>query len=227
MTPFDDFGLAVRSLRRTTEEQFHRLATTNFANLKLVQIALLLSRGSPYNLDSDIYWLDQAFHHAQAARLSENLGPYHRVTWWCCIFRNRVLALARHHPRRLQDHDPGLMLTLDDFGVISILARTSLLSGWKRRLMELFIASCELSGFMNDILLLRCQTLHTGNWQTSYFRTRLYEQEIERVFDIESRLEKWRSERDGIFTMLPEESSGKSANVAIRMVHLLFWWANS
>ena len=62
-----------------------------------MQTCVLLSYWSPFDSETQVssYWAEKAICHAIAAQLPLNLDVgRHRVMWWCCLTRERLIAFA-------------------------------------------------------------------------------------------------------------------------------------
>ena len=75
----------------------------------LTQIRLIISLWSPEpaGVQNNSYWINLAFSHANADELWKarpNIAGRpcrRRLLWWCCLVRNRILALGMRRPYRL------------------------------------------------------------------------------------------------------------------------------
>ncbi|KAH6871218.1 hypothetical protein B0T10DRAFT_417581 [Thelonectria olida] len=127
------------------------------------QVALLLTYYTQSTTDrTNTYWLKIAIHHAQTAGApsyetsdnnSREKGQLKRL-WWCCILRDRVMALSSRRSLQIRAEDFDFSndgLTENDLrdemnGSIVYDAKT------KKVLIELIVMLCELGVVLNDIL---------------------------------------------------------------------------
>ena len=194
----------------------------------LVQIALLLSRWSPYDKSTRVnnYWVDQAFHHAMVARLSESGAPYSRVIWWCCIVKNRGLALGLRRPDTLRVYEPGPMLQWEDCGAMARLALMPQLYSpqvySKICVIEAFIALCGLSELMKDIVLLRSRWGQYADWRTTHTRSAMYKADVMHVLHIEQGFRQWRQSHNNLFAQMGKPSLNRVASTILRVLLIVY-----
>ncbi|EXJ71831.1 uncharacterized protein A1O5_04332 [Cladophialophora psammophila CBS 110553] len=137
-------------------------------NIVLIQTALILSHWSPYDTSKDVnnFWADQAIQHAASGKNFNTGRPHDRVVWWCCLTRNRMLALALRRPHKLKQHEPCDLPVITDFGSSVPGPEFRLLRESKMYAGEIFIALCKLSLIMNKIVLLRHSVSRWDDWRT-------------------------------------------------------------
>ncbi|KAH8803134.1 hypothetical protein F5884DRAFT_861470 [Xylogone sp. PMI_703] len=143
----------------------------------LTQICLILSLWSPgwIGPQNNSYWLDMAFKHATSGQLwkspseTERRGPYcrRRILWWCCVVRDRVLALGMRRPQRLhkipEGEEEDNIITESDFGPeAKFPAFTDLPS--KKSAMLTFIWFCKLSKIMANIAVAQRKHRFSRDW---------------------------------------------------------------
>ncbi|KUJ06339.1 uncharacterized protein LY89DRAFT_790625 [Mollisia scopiformis] len=136
----------------------------------LTQISLILSLWSPgwIGPQNNSYWLDQAFKHASAGKLWEpQPSTRHcrrRLLWWCCLIRDRVLALGMRRPHRL--HRAPLddeVISQSDFGLE---AKYPSYTDRKSKSVAVlaFIWFCKLSKIMEAIAVAQRRNKFSRDW---------------------------------------------------------------
>jgi hypothetical protein len=135
--------------------------------LELVQATLLLTIWAPSDSSPDInsFWLDRAIDHATKLGLPQSRIPGHRIVWWCCIVRNRVLALGLRRPHKLRCLPVPPPLTCADFTIVTSRAFTTYIKG-NLLAAELFLAFCKLSDIIESVVKLRAQITTWDEWKT-------------------------------------------------------------
>lgn len=127
------------------------------------QVALLLTYHAPTIYDrTNSYWLSTAIHFARMCGAdkyqSRGLGFDCKATlkrlWWCCILRDRIMALGLRRPLQIKPTDfdfskPGLLE--DDFQD-EIYSSKVYEPATKRVLVHLAASLCDLAVAMNDII---------------------------------------------------------------------------
>lgn len=128
------------------------------------QVALMLTYHAPTVYDrTNSYWLSTAIHFARMCGAdmyeSQGLGFECKATlkrlWWCCILRDRIMALGLRRPLQIKPTDfdfskPGL---LEDDIKDEIYNSKVYDPATKRVLVRLAASLCELAVAMNDILM--------------------------------------------------------------------------
>ena len=165
-TPFPSVPAGHKALFNEVRRLYHLAGRKYQGHVALVQAALLLSHWSPYDNSTEVnnFWADEAFHHATIGRLHDSQQSYHRVIWWCCIVRNRVLSLALRRPHKLRRYESGPMITLADFNHRRFPNGTRLKQR-RFRAAEIFISLCKLSMVMNKIVLMRHPGIRWDDWR--------------------------------------------------------------
>lgn len=90
--------------------------------------------------------------------------------WWCCVIRDRIIALASHSPLLITmdqfDHDTATPLTADDFED-EISASEVYEPNVKRLLVELFLLQSQLAAVLSQTIVtvsqLRGPSTRTSN----------------------------------------------------------------
>jgi hypothetical protein len=138
----------------------------------LTQVCLLLSLWSPGWIGSqnNSYWLDMAFKHATAAKLWEqmpsdtNQNCRRRLLWWCCLIRDRVLALGMRRPHRLHKaRHTETLITEKEFGLEGKFPSYTDIES-KRVAMFSFIWFCKLSKIMEAIAEAQGRNRFARDW---------------------------------------------------------------
>jgi hypothetical protein len=166
----------------------------------LTQISLLLSLWSPgwIGAQNNSYWLDMAFKHAAAKRLWEHdpedksKNSRLRLLWWCCLVRDRVLALGMRRPHRL--HKALLeddIVSKSDFGVE---AKYPSYTDFKSKQVEIlaFIWFCRLSRIMETIAIVQRQNRFVRDWNGDNVEN--ITSELEEVISLQDKLDTWLKE---------------------------------
>lgn len=139
----------------------------------LTQVCLILSLWSPgwIGFQNNSYWIDMAFKHATSARLwesqSRNEGSTRdsRFLWWCCVVRDRVLALGMRRPHRLHNtFITDVSITEENFGLEAKFPSYSDL-GTKRVSMLAFIWLFKLSKIMVDLAVMQRRNKFSRAWE--------------------------------------------------------------
>ncbi|PVH74660.1 hypothetical protein DL98DRAFT_658625 [Cadophora sp. DSE1049] len=172
-----------RSVLEGQEAQVDQLKARYWSQLTtdqvvLTQICLILSLWSPgwIGTQNNSYWLDMAFKHATCERLWEvklndlnkkdDPNNRNRLLWWCCLIRDRVLALGMRRPHRLHKapsltHDH--LITSSDFGLEA--QYPSYLDVESKQLAMLsFIWFCKLSKIMARIAVVKGRMRFERDW---------------------------------------------------------------
>ncbi|KAL2678472.1 hypothetical protein Neosp_009218 [[Neocosmospora] mangrovei] len=157
------------------------------------QSALMLTYHSPTIFDkTNSYWLSTAIHFARQAgadRCGATGGSRKgqaalKRLWWCCILRDRIMALSLWRPVQISLTD----LDFDSLGLLEDDVRQEIRGSavydptTKRILAELVGCLCELSVVLNDILMICYTPTPDANDPT---RT------LTRLKDSVSRLNEW------------------------------------
>jgi hypothetical protein len=147
-------------------QRFVRVETQHEGRLEMVQVALLLTLWSPYDSSSQVntFWLDKALHHASKAKLQWSKRPEHRTLWWCCVVRNRTMALGLRRPHKLTVLSTPLMPILSDF---EHLIDSSQEKVGKRQICmaRAFICMCKLAGIVKSIAIINNPNLSWNSWK--------------------------------------------------------------
>jgi hypothetical protein len=132
------------------------------------QVALMLTFHAPAIYDKvDGCWLKTAIYFAKKASADRykytGADLRYEITlkrlWWCCILRDRIMALCLQRPLRIKPEDfdfsqPGLLAEdLDDEVSCSEVYDPSI----KKVLVQLVASLCELVVTINDLLIF-CQS---------------------------------------------------------------------
>ncbi|RFU30621.1 hypothetical protein B7463_g5723, partial [Scytalidium lignicola] len=170
----------------------------------LTQICLILSLWSPgwIGPQNNSYWLDMAFKHAAAGQLweppseTDRKGPYcrRRVLWWCCVVRDRVLALGMRRPQRLHKIPEGeedAIITESDFGSEANYSSFTDLSS-KKSAMLTFIWFCKLTKIMANIAVAQRKHKFSRDWNGDAVGNTA--SELEEVNKLDVELNSWLEE---------------------------------
>ncbi|KAE9371338.1 hypothetical protein N431DRAFT_341151 [Stipitochalara longipes BDJ] len=168
----------------------------------LTQICLILSLWSPgwIGAQNNSYWLDMAFKHATMGRLWEGKpgdmikGRKCRkhLLWWCCLIRDRVLALGMRRPHRLhktpiQDE----IISEEDFGLEATYPSYTDVKS-KRVAMLAFIWFCRLSRIMEAIAVVQRRNRFARDWNGDNVGN--VTSELEEVNHFDMQLKEWLEE---------------------------------
>jgi hypothetical protein len=140
-----------------------------------------------------------AFKHATMGRLwevqpstlssSKGRKCRERLLWWCCLIRDRVLALGMRRPHRL--HKTPIqddIISEEDFGLEAIYPSYTDVKS-KRVAMLAFIWFCRLSRIMEAIAVVQRRNRFARDWNGDNVGNVTSELEEVRVFD--TRLREW------------------------------------
>ena len=162
----------------------------------------MLSYWSPYNSDSQVnsYWVDRAFQHARAIRLSDpdcdsgTLCCRRRIVWWCCLIRDRLTSFGLRRPYRL--HEPALgwkAVTERDFGLETIFPRyVSVLS--KRDTIAAFLWLCKLTDIVSAMTVFQEDSRFEREWSDNVKDRTEITRELQQISMFDAQLKKWRKE---------------------------------
>jgi hypothetical protein len=194
----------------------------------LTQISLLLSLWSPDNsgFQNNSYWLDMAFKHATAGMISEsryedNTQPCRRkLLWWCCLVRDRLLALGMRRPHRLHTTSQSQnIITEKDFGLEAQRPYYTDLKS-KRVAMVSFIWFCKLSNIMASIAIFQRQNKFSRDWNGENSKDSSSELDQVRQFDRE--LETWRDEfESAILDVLGNDSPARAVFIPVALLRII------
>lgn len=161
-----------------------------------------MSLWSPCNSDIQVnsYWVAVAFDHEREYRSSviaireadESQLCCSNVLSWCCLIRERMLAIGMRRPNRLnrRAYVPPLP-TNKDFGrepwSPSHISRDS-----KEELCGMFRSLCTLSDIMEDMAIFHRSSRFLREW--SEFTAKVSSQEVQQVFALEQRLICWQED---------------------------------
>jgi len=214
------FRTPYRSVHEGQEAQFDQVKARYRSQppedpVVLTQICLLLSLWSPGSISegprylkhqyccsdgvqNNSYWLNLAFKHATAGELwraqPDNVGqPCRRkLLWWCCLVRDRVLALGMRRPYRLHRAPfEETLISQVDFGLErKYPSYTDFQS--KQISMLAFIWLCKLSEIMAAIAVFQRRTRFSRDWNGESIQTSV--EELLDVVKLEQELRKWKEE---------------------------------
>jgi hypothetical protein len=183
----------------------------------MTQIELLLSLWSPPNSghQNNSYWLDMAFRHAKEAKLweprSDNVHkPCRlRLLWWCCIVRDRVLAIGMRRPHRLHRVPSEVfIISAKDFGLEEV---TPFYTNTESKRIEIlaFIWLCKLSEIMAAIAVFQNRINFDRDWNGASSGSS--STELEEIIILDGRLEFWRDS----FKSAVYEATGDDDHLAV------------
>jgi hypothetical protein len=124
----------------------------------------------PGGVQNNSYWMNLAFKHENEDELWKTRPPIdgrlcrRRVLWWCCLVRDRMLALGMRRPYRLHrgPFEEDLTSELDfSFEAASYLT-TEIQS--KRIAIFAFVWLCKLSEIMAAIAVFQRQSKLSREW---------------------------------------------------------------
>jgi len=164
--------------------------------ISLIQSSLIISSWSPAPPapihENNSYWVDLAFKHANSVQLwsgSSAECSRRRLLWWCCIVRDRHLAVVLRRPYRL--HNITTTGELPSYGDFSIEAtEPSFLDLPSKRLAMLsFVWLCRLSEIMARIAHFQRQFRFSLEWNGTVDVS----SGSEEIYDLDRQLDEWRS----------------------------------
>jgi hypothetical protein len=220
-TPFQSVPVGHKALFGQVRRLYH-LAEGKFSgHVALVQTSLLLSHWSPYDNSREVntFWVDEAFHHAITGRVYDGKGTYHRVIWWCCIVRNRALALGLRRPHKLRRYEPGRILTIADFDPNASIFGAA----FKRRRVcaaRIFISLCKLSVMMNKIVLLRHNVARWDDWRVHRWQDPNCAV-LDSIALIDQMLSTWNCEFEYTIARMNHPCLSRQSQVSIHMLRIV------
>lgn len=188
----------------------------------LAQVTIILSLWSPCDSESQVnsYWVARAFHHAQEDMLFpperkkdwETLRCRRRILWWCCLIRERMLAIGMRRPNRLLRKGFDLQLPSEkDFG-LEILHPRSGTQRRKRQHVIMFVLLCKLSIIMEAIAMFQRSVAFARDWSDQ--SSSVTNDDVEQLGRLEQELKSWRSELDQA-TLDRVQRRTKRSNIAL------------
>lgn len=168
-------------------------------HMVLTQIALLLTYWSPFDAEYKVnnYWVDRAFFHARAMRLQEfqtDCGvssSRRRIVWWCCLLRDRLVAMGLRRPYRLQEaKSTWPVVDKSDFG-LEVMFPKFISVDTKRAMIDSFIWLCKLSDIMRDLSVFHESNRFDREWSDSHIDGAAIMPELTKVSGFDSRLRSW------------------------------------
>jgi hypothetical protein len=196
----------------------------------LTQISLLLSLWSPPNPghQNNSYWLDMAFRHANEATLWESRSDYThkscslRVLWWCCVVRDRVLAIGLRRPHRLHKVPSEVaVISEQDFGSEEVAPFYTDI-GSKRMEILAFIWLCRLSEIMAAIAAFQNRINFDRDWNGAGSGDN--SAELEDVILLDRRLDSWRASFEiAVHEATVEDDNHRPVPVSVSILYILHW----
>ncbi|KAF4630029.1 hypothetical protein G7Y89_g8117 [Cudoniella acicularis] len=199
-----------RSVHEGQEAQFDLVKARYWSQptsdpVTLTQVCLILSLWSPgaSGVQNNSYWINMAFKHANAGELwksqpaTANGRPCRRrLIWWCCIVRDRVLALGMRRPYRLHKapFEEDLISQLD-FGLEARSPSSTVDMQSKQTAILAFIWLCKLSEIMAAIAIFQQRTRFSRAWNGDSIGNSMSELDEVRIFDRD--LSKWKEDFEG------------------------------
>jgi hypothetical protein len=142
-------------------------------HLTLTKVALLLTYWSPFDAEYQVnnYWIDRAFYHARAITLWDPEGVAtsrrYRITWWCCLLRDRLVSIALRRPYRIHEAKSTWPIVNEaDFG-LEVMFPKFMIARTKRTMIDSFIWLCKLSDIMRDIAVFHEKKRFDREWSNS------------------------------------------------------------
>ena len=170
----------------------------------LTQICLIITLWSPgpAGAHNNSYWLNMAFKHANAAKLwsvqpaTEGRARRRRILWWCCLIRDRILALGMRRPYRLHKAPfEEMLMSTDD---ISLEPSTSYLpteARFTRTPTLEFIWLCNLSEIMAAIAIYQQRANFSREWNNGHVENDT--SELKEVETFERDIKNWKDAFEG------------------------------
>lgn len=220
VTPYDSLTIGHRRLFNQVQSRYHDLSTANQGSIALVQTALLLSHWSPYDSSKQVnsFWVDEAFRHAIVGGLAESQSTQRaRIVWWCCLTRNRLIALGLRRPRTLKSHVSGRLPTVADFGPEAVRPWFQTPKS-KKAAIKAFVALCELSGIIEEAVRFKAKVSEASWWITGVAKTSRH---IEEIGVIDEQLTVWRSKFDTACSKLDLADLGPGELVFLHIVNMV------
>ncbi|KIX08849.1 uncharacterized protein Z518_03506 [Rhinocladiella mackenziei CBS 650.93] len=214
-TPFSSVIEGQKALFNYVHSLYSAIESQNEGRVELVQAALLLTYWTPFDFSQEVnsYWVDKAFYHAMIGKLHLRGQPYHSVIWWCCLVRNRTIALGLRSPHKLRHYKPGPMLQVSDFRP-SLLVRGMDLRRAPLLAAETFLCLCKISVAINKIVLLRHGAWHWDTWRT-------YSTSLDQIKEIDQMLDKTMGEFEVLLTKYDERTFSRSFKASLHSVRII------
>ncbi|OQU99363.1 Fungal specific transcription factor domain-containing protein [Cladophialophora immunda] len=213
---------AQRILFEHTLSLYQTATLTKEGHVALIQTALLLSHWSPYNKSREVnsFWIDEAFRHAILGRLYNSTDCHDVRTWWCCVVRNRVLALALCRPNKLRRIEPG---KLPEFWACErnpALTRSKYHPG--KDVDQIFVALCKLSKIMSEILALQSSVGRLDSASSPQKRQKMDQEHLRQVTDLEFRLQAWAEDYETTLSTIDHDSLSRLSKVQLLIPRIIY-----
>ena len=163
----------------------------------LTQLCLIISLWSPgpAGVQNNSYWLNLAFRHAAAGELwkakpdVDGRPSRHKLLWWCCLVRDRILALGMRRPYRLHTAaSEKYPISHVDFGLEA--ANPSFVDRHSKNLqIRAFIWLCKLSDVMAAMAIFQQRNRFAQDWSGQNLDSSA--QELEEATAFEADLKDW------------------------------------
>lgn len=143
--------------------------------------------------------MSRAFHHAREDLLlmsaqqrgDSDLNGRRKLLWWCCIIRERMLALGMQRPHRLHTTAKGRPLPVgSDFGFELNSPKYTNVT-LKRELPNLFLLFCKLSIIMEDVAIFQRKAQFSRKWNSD---ATLTSEEARHVWSLDQAMRSWKEE---------------------------------
>jgi len=221
-SPFSSIASGQKALFHLVRNMYHQLEHRHQGDIALVQTALLLSHWSPYDASEEVnvFWADEAFHHATLGRLHEGRTPRDLVVWWCCMVRNRLLALGIRRPYTLRRYKPVRMLTIVDLSGKKPSFRSSL-SRARIYAAEIFISLCKLSIVINEVVLLKHHASRWDEWRANEGFLDSADRHLDRIASIDRMLSLWNTSFEQTIAQFDESFMSRYFQVSLHTLRII------
>lgn len=166
-----------------------------------------------------------AFKHATDAKLSEPHSDGElsirrcRVLWWCCVVRDRVLALGMRRPHRLHKTSiKDAFITENDFGLEAKYPSYTDLR-MKKVTMLAFMWLCKLSLIMEELAIIQRRTKFARDWDGD--KAENIVPALEELNRVHQELKDWIKEFEAEIADAMENETGKEDPIPVSTLRIV------
>ena len=147
-----------------------------------------------------------------------DVGTLHgrrKLLWWCCIIRERMLALGMQRPYRLHGTAKERPLPVEiDFGLEVIFPKYTSVTV-KRELPNVFLLLCKLSIIMEDVAIFQRKAQFTRKWNSDITITL---HEVRHVRNLDQAIRSWKEE---LFQVIRNGYSRQKMNPLVYILKIM------
>lgn len=143
------------------------------------------------------------------------------IIWWCCLIRDRMLAIGMRRPHRLhQVQNARGMLTEADFGFEVLLPSYSTKQS-KKQMISVFLAFCRLSEILADAAEYQSRFRFSRQWESPATSGISEAEEMPTVIDFETRLQEWKRAFEEECRLVDEGGGGEVYASTVCLIRLI------